>query len=150
MTKKLKIKKLIRILSIVLILAGIIGAITVSALYIPTQIKVIRSVESINTIVNKADKQEIHYSASQSAFTEKVASSGLIELFVDPKTVSFGIFETGNNRFWSALPLLDSVATGEELVSDASMATLKILGGSDIYYLNTQDNSLFFNKSSYE
>lgn len=150
MTKKLKIKKLIRILSIVLILASVIGAITVSALYTPTQIKVIRSVENINTIVNKADKPEIHYSASQSAFTEKVASSGLIELFVDPKTVSFGIFETGNNRFWSALPLLDSVATGEELVSDASMATLRILGGSDIYYLNTQDNSLFFNKSSYE
>ena len=150
MTKKPKTKKILKILSSVLILVCIIGVITVSALYKPTQIKVIHSVESINTIVSKADKPEIHYSASQSAFTEKVASSGLIELFVDPKTVSFGIFETGNNRFWSALPLLDSVATGEELVSDASMATLKILGGSDIYYLNTQDNSLFFNKSSYE
>ncbi len=150
MNKKTKRKKLIRFFAVFLILVLVIGAITVSSLYKLTQVRVIRSVETRNTIVNKADNADIHYSASQSAFSEKVAASGLIELFVDPKTVSFGIFETGNNRFWSVLPLLDSVAAGETLISDASMATLRILGGRDIYYLNTQDNSLSYNKASYE
>lgn len=150
MTKSSKRKKLIRIFITILIIVAIIGSITVSALYKPTQVRVVQSVETVNTIINKVNNPDIHYSASQSSFKEKIAASGLIELFVDPQTVSFGIFETGNNRFWSALPLLDSVAEGEDTLSDASMATLKILGGSDIYYLNTQDNSLFFNKSSYE
>lgn len=150
MIKKPKRKKLIKFFAATLIIVCIIGAITVSALYKPSQVRIIRSVDSINTIVNKADNPEVHYSASQNAFTDKVAASGLVELYVDPQTVSFGIFETGNNRFWSALPLLDSVTSGENLAADASMASLKILGGSDIYNLNTQDNSIYYNKAKYE
>ncbi len=150
MKNKPKRKKLIRFFAAIIILAGITVTIIVSGLYTPSQVRVINSVESINTIVNKADKAEIHYSASQSSFTDKVAASGLVEMYVDPDTVSFGVIETGNNRLWSALPLLDSVKTDNTPISDASMAMLKILGGSDIYYLNTQDNSLFYNKASYE
>lgn len=150
MNNKPKRKNLIKFFAAILIVAGIIGAITVSTLYKPANVRIIHSVENVNTIVNIADKSDIHYSASQAAFTEKVAASGLVELFVDPKTVSFGIFETGNNRFWSVLPLLDSVVSGEELASDACVASVRILGGSDIYYLNTQDNSLFYDKAKYE
>lgn len=150
MTKSLKRKKLIRFIISILIIIAIIGSVAVSALYNPIQVKIIHSVETINTITNKETDTKLHYSSSQSSFSEKIAASGLIELFVDPQTVSFGIFETGNNRFWSALPLLDSIAEGKKPINDASMATLKVLGGSDIYYLNTQDNSLLFNKSSYE
>lgn len=150
MNKNPKRKKIIKFFTAILIIAVIIGAITVSALYKPTNVRVIHSVDSVNTIENKADKPDVHYSASQTSFSEKIAASGLIELFVDPETVSFGIFETGNNRFWSVLPLLDSVASGEKLISDASMASVRILGGSDIYNLNTQDNSLFYNKAVYK
>ncbi len=150
MSKKIKLKKFIRLFSLILIFALIIGAIVVSSLYTPTQVRVIHSVETINTISNKSDKPEIHYSASQSAFTDKIAASGLVELYVDPSTVTFGVSETSNNKFWSVLPLLDSLADDENLTCDASMASLKILGGTDIYYLNTQDNSHLFNKASYK
>ena len=150
MSKKIKLKKFIRLFSLILIFALIIGAIVVSSLYTPTQVRVIHSVETINTVSNKSDKPEIHYSASQSAFTDKIAASGLVELYVDPSTVTFGVSETSNNKFWSVLPLLDSLADDENLTCDASMASLKILGGTDIYYLNTQDNSHLFNKASYK
>ncbi len=150
MKNKTKRKKLIKFFAALLIFAGITVAIVVSSLHTPSQVRVINSVESMNTIVNKADNSEIHYSSSQSSFTDKVAASGLVEMYVDPDTVSFGVIETSNNRLWSVLPLLDAVTGDEAFLSDASMATLKVLGGSDIYYLNTQDNSLFFNKASYE
>ena len=38
----------------------------------------------------------------------------------------------------------------EKKQTEASVASLKISGGTDIYYLNTQDNSLAYNKASYK
>lgn len=112
-------------------------------------IKTVKSVSSRNTITSLSDNPEIHYSASSQSFGTKVAASGLIELYVDPETNTFCIFETTKGKLWSALPLLDGVASGEELVSNASMVSLEIIGGTDIYMLNSQDNSVAYGKASH-
>ena len=150
MTNKTKAKRIIRITSLLLIFFLIAAGITFAILYKPSDVRIIRSVKSQNVISAKATVHELHYSESQKSFTEKAAASGLIELYIDPDSKSFGIFETGNRRLWSALPLLETVAQGEELSDNASIATLKVLGGKDIYYLNTQDNSLAYKKASYK
>lgn len=112
-------------------------------------IRTVKSVESRNTISSPAANAAVHYSESEKAFTEEAASSGLIKLCVDPESNSFCIIETTKNKLWSALPLLSKVAQGEELLSSASMVSITVNGGTDIYNLNSQDNSLAFGKASY-
>lgn len=114
-----------------------------------TGVKTVKSVSSRNTITSAAADAAIHYAQNASAYSEKAASSGLIELYVDPATNSFAVLETSQGQLWSALPLLDGVASGEALVSNAGTVTLKIIGGTDIYYLNSQDNSVAYGKASY-
>ena len=115
-----------------------------------TGIRTVKSVSSRNTITNQSPDSALHYSESSAAFTEKAAASGLIEMHIDKDKNSFCILETGNGQLWSALPLLDEVTGNENLQSEASIASLKIIGGTDIYYLNTQDNSLAYQKASYK
>ena len=148
---KINNKKLIlkRCLIIILILAITVSG-SVFLFYNPADITVIRNVKTRNTITAKSETADVHYAQSAEAFSESIVSSGLIELRVDPESKSFGIFESGSGRLWSALPLISDVADGEELLNEASVASIKVLGGSDIYYLNTQDNSLAFNKASYK
>lgn len=112
-------------------------------------IKTVKSVSSRNTISSLSDDASIHYSKSSESFGTKVASSGLIELYVDPETNTFCVFETTKGKLWSALPLLDGVASGEALVSSASMVSLQIIGGTDVYLLNSQDNSVAYGKASH-
>ncbi len=114
-----------------------------------TGIKTVKSVAARNTITGSSSDASIHYAKNASAYAEKAASSGLIELYIDPATNSFAVLETSQGQLWSALPLLDGVASGEALVSNASMVSLKIIGGTDIYYLNSQDNSVAYGKASY-
>lgn len=115
-----------------------------------TGIRTVKSVSSRNTITNQSPDSALHYSESSAAFTEKTAASGLIEMHIDKDKNSFCILETGSGQVWSALPLLDEVSGNESLQSEASIASLKIIGGTDIYYLNTQDNSLAYKKASYK
>ena len=114
-----------------------------------TGIRTMNSVETRNTISLPAQDATVHYSQNEKSFTEEAASSGLIKLFVDPKSNSFCIVETTKNKIWSALPLLSNVAQGEALLSDASLVSITVNGGTDIYNLNSQDNSLAFGKASY-
>ncbi|MBQ2902800.1 MAG: hypothetical protein IJE48_00220 [Clostridia bacterium] len=112
-------------------------------------IKTVKSVVSRNTISSPAEDATIHYSKSSKSFGTKAATSGLIELYVDPETNTFCVFETTKGKLWSVLPLLDGVASGEELVSNASMVSLEIIGGTDVYLLNSQDNSVAYGKASH-
>ncbi len=113
-------------------------------------VRTIKSVSSRNTITNLNADYSIHYADSADSFDEKVASSGLIEMHIDKKSNSFCITETVSGQIWSALPLLSEVSGNEKKQTEASIASLKISGGTDIYYLNTQDNSLAYNKASYK
>lgn len=112
-------------------------------------IKMLKSVENRNTISLPAKDATVHYSKSADSFSTEAAASGLIKLCIDPDSNSFCIIETTKNKLWSALPLLSNVAQGEALLSDASVVTITVDGGTDIYNLNSQDNSLAFGKASY-
>ncbi len=150
MIKKNSKKSILKRCLIILLAIAIVASGLVFVLYTPADIKVIRNVKTRSTIITNSENPEVHYAKSVDSFNENIVSSGLIELHIDPVSKSFGIFETSTGRLWSALPLLSDIADGEDLLSEASMATLKILRGSDIYYLNTQDNSLAYNKASYK
>lgn len=145
-------KKLIfkRLIAVLLAVAVIASGVTFAVLFTPSDVKVIRNVKIRNTIRAASASPELHYAASAEAFRETVAESELIELNIDPDSKSFCISETSTGRLWSALPLLDKAPLKDELHDDASIATLRVLIGSDIHYLNTQDNSLAYNKAAFE
>ncbi len=142
-------KIFIKTLSVLLCFFISSGILTACGSMEESGVKVIKSVPARNSITNPAADSSVHYSANAAAFTEKAAASGLIELHIDPSTDSFAIKETSQGQLWSVLPLLDGIAQGEALVSQASMVSLKIIGGTDIYYLNSQDNSVAYGKSSH-
>ncbi|MBQ2973157.1 MAG: hypothetical protein IJE19_02270 [Clostridia bacterium] len=147
--KNNKKRILFRIISIILcicICAGLFGSCGKTD---ESGIRTVKSVSSRNTITSLSENPSIHYSQSSQSFGTKVAASGLIELYVDPSTHTFCIFETTKGQLWSVLPLLDGVASGEELISNASMVSLKIIGGTDVYHLNSQDNSVDYGKASH-
>ncbi len=152
MTKKINLNRIgLRTTAIMLCLCILTGILCSCSGKEEVGVKTLKSVSSRNTITSKAESpKEIHYSASREAFGTKAAASGLIELYIDPKTNTFCIFETSKGQLWSALPLLDGVAPGEDLVSEASMVSLEISGGSDVYHLNSQDNSLAYGRASHE
>ena len=138
-----------RITSVILCICMCIGLLSSCSKSEQSGVRTVKSVSTRNTITSYSDDPSIHYSQSSQSFGTKVASSGLIELYVDPETQTFCIFETTKGQIWSALPLLDGVASGEELVSSASMVSLEIIGGTDVYHLNSQDNSVAYNKASH-
>lgn len=149
---KMSNKKLIRILKIlsfILCLSVTTSTLTSCSSDNEYGVMTINRVESRNTISNLSENKEIHYSKSKSSFTQKVASSGLIDLYIDPETNSIGIYDTSLDQFWTALPLLDGLTQGEKKLSEASMVSIKVIGGTDIYELNSQDNSLEYGKASY-
>ncbi len=138
-----------RILSAILSLAMCIGVLSSCSGGEEPGIKTVRSVSTRNTITNLAEDASVHYAQSAKSYGEKLASSGLIELYADPETNSFAVLETTQNQLWSALPLLENVAQGEALVTDANTVSLRLIGGTDIYYLNSQDNSVAYGKAGY-
>ena len=139
---------LIRLASVILCICLAAGCFSSCSKQEESGVKTVKSEAARTTITNLSENAEIHYSESEDSFST-VTSSGLIELLVDPVSNSFGIRETTQNQLWTALPLLNKTADGEKLVTDASMVSLKILSGTDIYYLNSQDNSVAYNKASY-
>lgn len=144
--KKLIFKRCLAALLVVAVAASAIFAI----IYTPADVKVIRNVKSRSTFRAASENPELHYAKSASVFKENAAASGLVELNIDPESKSFCITESATGRLWSALPLLSDAPLKDELHEDASIATLRVLIGSDIHYLNTQDNSLAYDKASYE
>lgn len=141
--------KATKLLALVLIICIAVGCLSSCSKKEESGVKTIKSVATRNTIINPSEDVTVHYSENEESFSVKAASSGLIELLVDPKTNSLAIHETTQNQIWSALPLLNKIADGETLLSDASMVSLKIIGGTDIYHLNSQDNSVAYGKASY-
>ena len=108
-----------------------------------------RSVLARNTMTTASQNADVHFSKSEESFGEAVASSGLIELLIDEATASFAIRETGHG-LWTALPLLSEAPENNVSAFDASMVSLRVTGGSDIYNLNSQDNSVAYGTSSVE
>lgn len=147
MTIRNKIKRILSVFLSVMLVAGIFSS--CSGKEQPGVIT-LRSVPARNTMTTASQNVDAHYVENADSFGSPVASSGLIELLVDKATYSFAIRETNQQKLWSALPLLDKVKDGKVGFFDASMVSLKVTGGSDIYNLNSQDNSVAFGKASVE
>ncbi len=146
MTKNNNSKRILSIILSLLLCAGVLSSCSGGE---ETGVKTVRSVSTRNTITNLAEDASVHYAQSATSYSEKLASSGLIELYADPSTNSFAVLETTQNQLWSALPLMENVAQGETLVTDANTVSLRLVGGTDIYYLNSQDNSVAYGKAGY-
>lgn len=146
MVNNSKIKRIISALLCAFILAGVLSSCSGKE---QTGVNVMRSVLARNTMTTASQNADVHFSKSEESFGEAVASSGLIELLIDEATASFAIRETGHG-LWTALPLLSEAPENNVSAFDASMVSLRVTGGSDIYNLNSQDNSVAYGTSSVE
>lgn len=70
---------------------------------------------------------------------KKVASSGLIELYLDSVTMAGVVRETSKDKYWYALPTSE---TGK--FNDSSVVSATVFSGGKLYSLNSQDNSVAF------
>lgn len=145
MTLKIKIKRILSVILSLMFVAGIFSS--CSGKEQPGVIN-LRSVPARNTMTAASQNVDVHYVQNADSFGSPVVSSGLIELLVDRSTCSFAVRETNQQKLWTALPLLDKVKDGKVAFFDSSMVSLKVTGGSDIYNLNSQDNSVAFGKAS--
>lgn len=75
-----------------------------------------------------------------------VASSGLTELYFDSSTFSIVVKDTNTEKLWCALPIK---AEGDEDCL-ASVLSVKVSKGNQIYYLNSQDNSVAFDSATFK
>ena len=145
MTNKSTIKRIISALLCAVILAGVFSSCSRKE---QPGVNVLRSVAARNTMTTPSQNVDVHFSKNAESFGEAVASSGLIELLVDEETFSFAVRENNQQKLWSALPLLEETEADKITSFDASMVSLRVSGGSDIYNLNSQDNSVAFGTAS--
>lgn len=75
-----------------------------------------------------------------------VAKSGLIELYFDTVTYAVSIKETGNNKMWFSLPSADSVYQK----NTASVLSITLSNGENVYEMNSQDNSVAFSTAAFK
>lgn len=109
-------------------------------------IETTKSVVSLNSVANPNVSTNLHFTDT-SALADTGITSGLIGLAIDEATCSFGIRLTSSQQIWSALPLKDEIPDGVSPVIDASVVSLKIIGGTEIFYRNSQDNSVAYGTS---
>ena len=143
MTKRNK-KTYKRAAALILCLCMITGVFASCSGGVEAGVKTTKSVVSLNTVSNPTEASELHFTQSSDSLSEIIASSGLVSLAIDRETCSFGIRDTSANQLWSALPLKSEIAPGESVTSNASMVSIKIIGGTEVYYRNSQDNSVAY------
>lgn len=108
------------------------------------------SVQSRNVISTGGDERDYrnHYAESHDSYAETVASSGLLELRLDKDTNSFAVYDNSAGILWSSLPIIEDTDGAVNENCDAGLVTLRVAGGTDIYVLNSQDNSFAYGKSA--
>lgn len=106
----------------------------------------INDVKARNIITPEFTDTKYHTYVEPEAGAQSQINSGLLQLFTDDESCSFFILETSKHMVWSALPC-STEDTIEKNVSDCSVVTIKVCGGTDIYYLNSQDNSVALGKA---
>lgn len=112
-------------------------------------VSTVSSVKSRNIIsMRDENSSSVHYAENNDSYSESVISSGFIELRLDRSTNSFAIYDKSASVLWSSLPILEDVGSSIDENCEASLVTLKIAGGTDVYELNSQDNSFAYGTSS--
>ncbi len=113
-------------------------------------VSVINDVSVRNQISAEVKDKKLHYCRARESL-ELVGASGLLELYVDPVTNSFAVFEISKDCMWSALPIIVSAASLlTSKASEAAVVSLKVaVKNGDVFYLNSQDNSVAYGKAKY-
>ncbi len=146
MTKNSKLKRFISVVLCVLLFTGVMSSCSKAE---ETGIRALRSVLARNTMTTDSTNAAVHYIENTDSFGLPIVASGLIELLVDKKTCSFAIREkAAKEQLWTALPLLEDVDEEKIPSYESSMVSLKVTGKSDIYNLNSQDNSVAYGTAS--
>lgn len=139
-------KKLIGLTGLILSVCLILSSCSYSG---TSAVKTLKNVSERNVINVPAENSENYHSSLKKNMKGTKVASGLIELRIDDTNYSCGIWDSSSETLWSALPVVNSK---DEVLSDctASMISLRIAGGSDVYTLNSQDNSVAYKKASYK
>ena len=132
-------KKTLGIISVILILSVLISLFSACGAVRSNKYKVAslkeKKVEITDAKFHKYDKKSGIF----------VAKSGLIELYFDKVTYSVAIKDTAADRLWCSLPSF----AGEN--EDASVVSVKLSDrNGNIYYLNSQDNSVAFENAAFD
>lgn len=110
-------------------------------------VKTVDSVSVRNVISTPAEGNgSLHFVGSNEDYSQIIASSGLVDLCLDSNTTGIAVHDKSGNLYWTALPVSDDESL-KNSDCDAAMVSLKIIGGTDIYYLNSQDNSVAYEKA---
>ncbi len=109
-------------------------------------VKTTKNVVTLNSVANPTVETDLHFTDTES-LVDTGKTSGLIGLAIDEKTNSFGIKLNSSRQVWSALPLKDEIPATVNPVIDSSVVSLKIIGGTEIFYRNSQDNSVAYGTS---
>ncbi len=72
------------------------------------------------------------------AMQTPMASSGLVQLFLDKKSYGIALYEKTREKYWYAMPSV----TGGAFDDGACVVTLDVLYGNTVYRLNSQDDSV--------
>ncbi|HPU66539.1 MAG: hypothetical protein GXY95_06420 [Clostridiales bacterium] len=73
---------------------------------------------------------------------KKVASSGLLELYIDEVSLAVAVKETTGGKMWLSMPVENNTY--------ASVLSLNVLTKNGILYLNSQDNSVAMGGAGFE
>ncbi len=107
-------------------------------------------VDTLNIISAAEPQPDFHICHDEITLASPAAKSGFVELFADNKTCSFLVLDTTCNQRWSALPLSSLADEANQGILKAAMASVEVLSKTDIYSLNTQDNSVAFGTAGME
>ena len=90
----------------------------------------IRSTPTLDNSLHMSFKEDL----------EQIVSSGRFTLLYDKKSAGIAVYDAAAAEYWTALPLWVN--------SSGAVLTASLRSGSSRYYLNSQDNSVFY--GSYE
>lgn len=104
--------------------------------------KNINIINSVQGNVYTAEKANPIYHSINPNHLKKVASSGLLELYIDEKNFAITVKETTTQKIWLSMPY--------ENTQNSSIVSIKVNSSNGSYYLNSQDNSVAFGSTTYE
>lgn len=136
----IKNTKKIKILSAVLALVLVLGCLTSCGQ------SVIRTARISQISENTAEYSQKSLHVSSASNLVYVAKSGLLELYFDSVTYGIAVKDTGSEKTWYSLP----EASVQDPSCNAAVVSLTVSKGNQVYYLNSQDNSVAFSTASFK
>ncbi len=104
---------------------------------------------SMVTVHNaEVEKKALHFT-DPGAISDSLQTSGLLSLFIDKSSYSIVVREGSTEKNWYTLPISTAIEDSNCDYSAAAVS-LKVVSGADVYYLNSQDNSVAYGTASYE